>query len=188
MWDLSSLTRDRTGVPCIGRQILNDWTAQEGFILLELRGRKSLLEVLTCPAAEPRGLSPASLAAPSRWPCASCALCRRRLHDGDPLLGADGVPGPAAGTGDTARREADPEAWPEKASPVCAIPRPSQEQPPRSTGGTRGVKHSLPCKVLFWEGDFLDAHLSDLAPSLICLLPTLPALQSMGYLQSEPSS
>ena len=26
MWDLRSLTRDRTCVPCIGRQILNHWT------------------------------------------------------------------------------------------------------------------------------------------------------------------
>ena len=29
MWDLSSLTRDRTRVPCIGRQILNHWTTRE---------------------------------------------------------------------------------------------------------------------------------------------------------------
>ena len=26
MWDLSSLTRDQTHVPCIGRQIPNHWT------------------------------------------------------------------------------------------------------------------------------------------------------------------
>ena len=29
MWDLSSLTKDRTHVPCIGRQILNHWTTSE---------------------------------------------------------------------------------------------------------------------------------------------------------------
>ena len=29
MWDLSSLTRDRTRVPCIGRRILNHWTTRE---------------------------------------------------------------------------------------------------------------------------------------------------------------
>ena len=29
MWDLSSLTRDRTRTPCIGRQSLNHWTTRE---------------------------------------------------------------------------------------------------------------------------------------------------------------
>ena len=29
MWDLSSLTRDRTRVPCVGRRILNHWTTRE---------------------------------------------------------------------------------------------------------------------------------------------------------------
>ena len=29
MWDLSSPTRDRTCVPCIGRRILNHWTTRE---------------------------------------------------------------------------------------------------------------------------------------------------------------
>ena len=29
MWDLSSLTRDRTRTPCIGRLSLNHWTARE---------------------------------------------------------------------------------------------------------------------------------------------------------------
>ena len=29
MWDLSSLTRDWTRTPCIGRQILNHWTTRE---------------------------------------------------------------------------------------------------------------------------------------------------------------
>ena len=29
MWDLSSLTRDGTCVPCFGRQILNHWTTRE---------------------------------------------------------------------------------------------------------------------------------------------------------------
>ena len=28
-WDLSSLTKDRTQVPCIARQILNHWTGRE---------------------------------------------------------------------------------------------------------------------------------------------------------------
>ena len=30
MWDLSSLTRDHTHTPCIGRQSLNPWTTVEG--------------------------------------------------------------------------------------------------------------------------------------------------------------
>ena len=29
MWDHSSLTRDRTSTPCIGRQSLNHWTTRE---------------------------------------------------------------------------------------------------------------------------------------------------------------
>ena len=29
MWDLSSLTRDGTHTPCIGRRSLNHWTARE---------------------------------------------------------------------------------------------------------------------------------------------------------------
>ena len=29
LWDLRSLTRDRTRTPCIGRQSLNHWTARE---------------------------------------------------------------------------------------------------------------------------------------------------------------
>ena len=29
MWDLSSPTRDQTGVPCIARQVLNHWTTRE---------------------------------------------------------------------------------------------------------------------------------------------------------------
>ena len=29
MWDLSSLTRDQTCTPCIGRRSLNHWTARE---------------------------------------------------------------------------------------------------------------------------------------------------------------
>ena len=29
MWDFNSLTRDRTCLPCIGRQILNHWTTRE---------------------------------------------------------------------------------------------------------------------------------------------------------------
>ena len=29
MWNLSSLTRDRTHIPCIAKQILNHWTTRE---------------------------------------------------------------------------------------------------------------------------------------------------------------
>ena len=29
MWDLSSLTRDQTHTPCIGRRSLNHWTIRE---------------------------------------------------------------------------------------------------------------------------------------------------------------
>ena len=38
MWDLSSLTRDQTRIPCIGRQSLNLWTAGEvpDFPILDL--------------------------------------------------------------------------------------------------------------------------------------------------------
>ena len=39
MWDLSSLTRDWTHVPCIGRRILKHWTTSEvprDWILIEL--------------------------------------------------------------------------------------------------------------------------------------------------------
>ena len=34
MWDLSSLTRDWTCVPCIARQILNHWTTQKSLKLI----------------------------------------------------------------------------------------------------------------------------------------------------------
>ena len=34
MWDLSSLTRDGTRAPCIGRQILNHWATREAPIFL----------------------------------------------------------------------------------------------------------------------------------------------------------
>ena len=30
IWDLGSLTRDQTHIPCIGRQSLNHWTTEEG--------------------------------------------------------------------------------------------------------------------------------------------------------------
>ena len=40
MWDFSSLNRDLTHVPCIGRQSLNQWTAREvpgdGVLILTL--------------------------------------------------------------------------------------------------------------------------------------------------------
>ena len=35
MWDLSSLTRDRTCTPCIGRRSLNHWNAREVPLLLK---------------------------------------------------------------------------------------------------------------------------------------------------------
>ena len=34
MWDLSSLIRDRTHIPCIGRWSLNHWIAREVLELL----------------------------------------------------------------------------------------------------------------------------------------------------------
>ena len=39
MWDLSSPTRDRTRVPCIGRWILDHWTTREvpGWVTLQLQ-------------------------------------------------------------------------------------------------------------------------------------------------------
>ena len=36
MWDLSSPSRDRTLIPCIGRKILNHWTTREFPLLLLL--------------------------------------------------------------------------------------------------------------------------------------------------------
>ena len=32
LWDLGSLTRDRTHIPCIGWQCLNHWTARDFFL------------------------------------------------------------------------------------------------------------------------------------------------------------
>ena len=34
MWNLSSLTRDRTRAPCIGRRILNHWITREIPVLI----------------------------------------------------------------------------------------------------------------------------------------------------------
>ena len=34
VWDLGSLTRDGTHVPCVGRKILNPWTTREVPLLL----------------------------------------------------------------------------------------------------------------------------------------------------------
>ena len=34
MWDLSSLIRDQTCIPCIGRQVLNHWTSKKSQFLL----------------------------------------------------------------------------------------------------------------------------------------------------------
>ena len=42
MWDLSSLTRDRTHTPCIERQSVNHWTARE------VSPQKFLLKYLIC--------------------------------------------------------------------------------------------------------------------------------------------
>ena len=36
LWDVSSLTRDQTLVPCIGRQILAHWTTREVLGILDL--------------------------------------------------------------------------------------------------------------------------------------------------------
>ena len=33
-WDLNSLTRERTCIPCIGRQIFNHWTIREVPVLI----------------------------------------------------------------------------------------------------------------------------------------------------------
>ena len=62
MWDLSSPTRDRTCVPCIGRRILNHWTAREvpafGFLnLLPCEGSRGALDRERCPL---RTLTPRS--------------------------------------------------------------------------------------------------------------------------------
>ena len=53
IWDVRSLTRDRTRVPCIGRQILNHWTATEvpQYVILTKRpeGLERSYEVLKWP-------------------------------------------------------------------------------------------------------------------------------------------
>ena len=36
MWDLSSLTEDRTGIPCIAKPILNHWTTREAPVIIIL--------------------------------------------------------------------------------------------------------------------------------------------------------
>ena len=36
MWHLSSLTRDRTHVPCIGRRILNHWTTRKSLVIKKI--------------------------------------------------------------------------------------------------------------------------------------------------------
>ena len=47
MWDLSSRTRDRTHIPCIGRQILNHWTTREEVLVsLAVFCEKGLLHLL----------------------------------------------------------------------------------------------------------------------------------------------
>ena len=39
MWDLSSLTRDGTPVPCLGKQNLNPWTTREATVTSVLSKR-----------------------------------------------------------------------------------------------------------------------------------------------------
>ena len=48
MWHLSSLTRDRTHAPCIGRQTLNYWTAREvpAFLFLLLKAAADSVDSL----------------------------------------------------------------------------------------------------------------------------------------------
>ena len=76
MGDLSSLTRDQTGVPCIVRQILNHWTTREildftfgknGHFFwvgasLCMAGRISVLQ----PGIEPRAMAGEALS-PNQW-------------------------------------------------------------------------------------------------------------------------
>ena len=80
MWDLSYLTRDQTHVPCIGRQILNQWTTKEvpafsGFswwaiyfvflTLLSHRHTYVCAQSLSCfQLLTPHGLEPARLLCP----------------------------------------------------------------------------------------------------------------------------
>ena len=48
MWDLNSLTRNRTQTPCIGRQSLNHWTAREAPV--EALGNVTCVSSLQNPA------------------------------------------------------------------------------------------------------------------------------------------
>ena len=48
MWDLSSLTRDRTQFPCIARQILNHWEDLQASATASIW--ESLLNEWRCPA------------------------------------------------------------------------------------------------------------------------------------------
>ena len=48
MWDLSSLTRDQTHTPCIGRQSLNHWTAREVLGMMSFFKKIYLLFIFGC--------------------------------------------------------------------------------------------------------------------------------------------
>ena len=69
LWHLSSLTRDRTCVPCIGRQILNHWTTG--------KPREAVLPlVFVCVLDARPGLGVSSLVCPLGLGTADCmALC-----------------------------------------------------------------------------------------------------------------
>ena len=65
IWNLSSSTRDRTHIPCTGRQILNHWTTEEVLVLLALQ-----VKTLNLRSMAPHSLQPpwVSMAEPGRVP------------------------------------------------------------------------------------------------------------------------
>ena len=75
MWDLSSLTRDRTHVPCIARQILNLWTIKEV-------PKKNVLnkKIILDPPAQSWTASRSSSATPTPTHTHSCVCARAHTH------------------------------------------------------------------------------------------------------------
>ena len=75
MWDLSSLTRDRTHIPCIARQILNLWTIKEV-------PKKNVLnkKIILDPPAQSWTASRSSSATPTPTHTHSCVCARAHTH------------------------------------------------------------------------------------------------------------
>ena len=88
-WDLRSLTRDGTCVPCIGRRILNHWTTREAptpvFLPGEFHGQRSLADyspwdLKESDVAEQLNNSNSSLEGHPQ-----CGMCHRNAREGQSL-------------------------------------------------------------------------------------------------------